>query len=172
MQQGLAVIVLPRQPEVVLDRADRPHGRTAERLVVALPHDCRGGRARLRLHGPQMIDVVVVDLLVVVDPRQRSSVLPDVGLAVAGLVLFIQQFAIGPIVEGGGQPVLVDLLDALAEGVVGVGGGFGGSLAEDEAVIAVVGEASGACALGVAVGGLWLRLGALLFLFVGWAVGV
>lgn len=44
MQPRLAVVVLPRQPEVVLDRADRPHGRLAERLVVALPYDCPGGR--------------------------------------------------------------------------------------------------------------------------------
>ena len=58
--------------------------------------------------------MVIVNLRVVVDPGQGSSIEPDVGLGVAGLVLFVQQFAVGAVVEDGGQTVLVDFLDALA----------------------------------------------------------
>ena len=53
--------------------------------------------------------------------------------------------------EAGGKSVLVDLLDPLAEGVVAVGGGLRCGLAGDEAVVAVVGEAAGRAADGVAV---------------------
>ena len=119
-----------------------------------------------------MIDVVVVDVGVVVDPRQRPSIQPDVGLGVAGLILFVQQFAVGAVVEDSGQPVLVDFLDALAQDVVGVGGGFACGLAGRQAVEPVVGEAGRARAQGVAIGGTRTRLGTLLVQPVGRAVGL
>ena len=85
--------------------------------------------------------MVVVDGRVVVDSCERSAVQPDVGFGVAGLVAFKQQFAVAAVVKAGGEPVLVDFLDALAECVVGVGGGLGGGGAGGEAVEPVVGEA-------------------------------
>lgn len=62
---------------------------------------------------------------------------PDIGLAIAGLVPLVQQFAIGAVVKDGGQPVLVELFDPLAERIVGIGRDLGSGLAGDEAVVAV-----------------------------------
>ena len=74
--------------------------------------------------------------------------------------------------KAGSKTILVDLLDALAEGVVGVGSGLRCGLAGGETVEAVVGEAGGAGALGVAVGGAGAGLAAFLVEPVGRAVDV
>jgi len=160
MQPCLPVVVLPRQPQVVLDRIDR-HRRLAERLVDSRPDD-RAGTVGHGLRRAQSIDVVVDNLRVVVDPGQGPSIEPDVDLGVAGLILLPQQFAIGAVVEDGGETILVDLFDALAGGVVAVSGGLACRLAGGEAVEAVIGEAGGAGTLGVAVGGAGTRLAAFL----------
>ena len=101
-----------------------------------------------------MVDVVVVNLRVVVDPRQWASFQPDIRFGVAVGVALVQEFAVGAVVEDGGQAVLVDFLDALAQAVVAIGGGFACGLAGGQAVEAVVGEAGNAAdRCGVAVCG-------------------
>ena len=101
--------------------------------------------------------MVGVDAGLVVDPRQRSLAEPHILLRIPRLIPFEQQLAVGAVVEDRGKPVLVDLPDAFAQGVVGVGGGLRRRLGGGQAVEPVVGEGGGADALGIAVGGLVAR---------------
>ena len=151
MQPRLSVKVLPRESEVVLYCVES-YGCLAEGVVVGFPYlgsRCVGHDLR----GAEMVDVVVVNADVVVDSGQGPAVQPDVDFGVAAGVFFVEQFAVGAVVKGGGQAVLVDLFDALAQRVVGVGGDLGGGGTADEAVEAVVAEGGGAAAGSVAVGG-------------------
>src|SRR5690606_17225433 len=117
MQSGFLIVILPREPQVILDAAVRVDTRFTERRVSRTPDD-RPIAPDQPLRRPQVIVLVVVHLIVSrpLEQRVRHPRLLRVE------VVFLQQIAAAVVIRR--QSLVVVQIPDGGRGAIGVGGLF------------------------------------------------